>query len=703
MAEGHDGCLRRGMRDRHIVIVGGGLAGLSVGCYARAAGFRTTILEHNLALGGVCTAWTRGAYTIDGCIHWLTGGSFDRVYEELGILPTVQRRGIDTFVTMRDLGSGRELRVTRDLDALARDFERLGPDDAGAIRSIVEAARAIATLPASLDAPELSTLRDTLARLWEVKGDLGVLMRFRKPLNAWVAEHIKSPALAAALLSLMPPEAPAIALPGFLGYLEHGTLSRPVGGTAAFRDALIATYERLGGVAQLHATVDEILVRGDRAYGVRLADGTIVEADVVVSTASSPETVFRLLGGRYGAKELRKRLAEWKLFDPIVMASFGVKVPLAEVPSLWSIEGFEPIDVGGVTDSRMTVRVCNDDPSFAPPGHAVVQVIARTDYDWWASRGTRYGAEKAAIAKRLLKPLEKLFPGIGAAVEVTDVVTPLTYWNAARSWRGAYEGWLPNAAGLFGHVERTLPGLEGLYLAGQWIEPGGGVPTALASGRKTAQAICAAEGRPFVGFPALKVAPPSTPTRVERGRPVLVLFATREGQTRRIAEHVAATLRARGFEPEVRDARTDAPDTLEPYGAAVVAGSVHVQRHERELVAFVRKHRHALEQMPTAFLSVSLAEAGAEDTAGRPGDREVARAATEGLVRDFFEETGWRADRATPVAGLLAYSQYAAPKRLVMWLIARANHAATDMSKDHEYTDWAALDRFVDGFVSPEI
>lgn len=45
------------MSDKHLVIVGCGLAGLSAGCYARRNGFRTTIIEHNLALGGVCTAW----------------------------------------------------------------------------------------------------------------------------------------------------------------------------------------------------------------------------------------------------------------------------------------------------------------------------------------------------------------------------------------------------------------------------------------------------------------------------------------------------------------------------------------------------------------------------------------------------------------------------------------------------------------------
>ena len=73
-----------------LIVIGGGLAGLSAGCYARASGFDVTLLEHNVALGGECTAWQRGPYLVDGCIHWLTGGPFDELYEELGILPTVK-------------------------------------------------------------------------------------------------------------------------------------------------------------------------------------------------------------------------------------------------------------------------------------------------------------------------------------------------------------------------------------------------------------------------------------------------------------------------------------------------------------------------------------------------------------------------------------------------------------------------------------
>jgi phytoene dehydrogenase-like protein len=121
-----------------------------------------------------------------------------------------------------------------------------------------------------------------------------------------------------------------------------------------------------------------------------------------------------------------------------------------------------------------------------------------TDYEWWATRGTRYGAEKDAAADAAMTLLEPHFPGLRSAVRMIDVATPLTYWSMARSWRGAYEGWMPSADAFFGHVKKKLSGLEGFYMAGQWVEPGGGVPTAVMSGRQVIQLVCDDERRPFV-------------------------------------------------------------------------------------------------------------------------------------------------------------------------------------------------------------
>ncbi len=496
------------MSERRLIIIGGGLAGLSAGCYAQRSGFRTTIVEHNLALGGVCNAWQRGPYLVDGCIHWLTGGAFRQVYEELEILPAVKLRVLDTWATYRDHSTGFEVAFTRDLDELVRRLTEAAPEDREEIARLREGARALAAMHPSMDAPELGGTADMLRTLWESRGALGPLVHFRKPVGKWAEDYLKSPQLRRMFTRLMPETTPAFFLLMVLGYLEQGHLSRPVGGTAAFRDALVKTYESLGGEALVHSTVDEIVVRGDRARGVRLANGSMLDGDYVLSTASGPETVLRLLGGRFEGAEMEERLARWKLFDPIVLASFGVSAPLADAPSLLIIDRVPPFQVGGRSDDSLTVRVCNDDPCFAPEGHTVIQALVPTGYEWWATRGSRYQDEKDALAERLISVLVPHFPDMDGRVVMTDIATPLTYWHMARSWRGAFEGWMPSAEAMLSHVKKTLPGLERFYMAGQWVEPGGGVPTAVMSGRQAAQLICKAEGQVFVaGGEAVAVRP----------------------------------------------------------------------------------------------------------------------------------------------------------------------------------------------------
>jgi phytoene dehydrogenase-like protein len=228
-----------------------------------------------------------------------------------------------------------------------------------------------------------------------------------------------------------------------------------------------------------------------------LADGTILPADFVISTSSTPETVLRLLASRYGAEDTRRRLEQWKLFDPIVLVSYGVAKDLRGVPPTLLLDGVGPFQVGGFLNELLYLRIYNDDPAFAPAGHTVVQAMLKTNYDWWATRGSAYNAAKDIIAEETLMRLDPHLPDISASVRLVDVATPLTYWNMARSWRGAYEGWLPRSESFLGHVQKKLPNLEGLYLAGQWVEPGGGVPTAILSGRHAVQLLCADVDRTF--------------------------------------------------------------------------------------------------------------------------------------------------------------------------------------------------------------
>jgi len=179
-------------------------------------------------------------------------------------------------------------------------------------------------------------------------------------------------------------------------------------------------------------------------------------------------------------------------------------------------------------------------------------------------------------------------------------------------------------------------------------------------------------------------------------KPVAVFYATREGHTRRIAEHVAATLRQRGLDAVVGDVRARRA-VLAPgsYAGIVVAASVHAGRHEAEMIRFVKEHRAEIEGVPNAFISVTLSEAGAERSAATPAEHAKFVSSVQDVIDRFVDETGWRPKHVKPVAGALLYTRYNFLIRLVMKRIARSEGGSTDTSRDHEYTDWPALDRFV--------
>jgi len=173
-----------------------------------------------------------------------------------------------------------------------------------------------------------------------------------------------------------------------------------------------------------------------------------------------------------------------------------------------------------------------------------------------------------------------------------------------------------------------------------------------------------------------------------------IFYATREGQTRRIATRIADDLRLRGAEVDVFDVRTCGPIDLSNYSTACVAASVHVGHHEREMIAFVKRHREDLERLSAAFVSVTLSEATAEDPKRTEAERRQAAADTQRMIDVFAEETGWHPDRTLAAAGGLAYSKYNIFVRFIMTRIARKAGAPTDTSHDYEFTNWAAVDRF---------
>jgi menaquinone-dependent protoporphyrinogen oxidase len=178
-----------------------------------------------------------------------------------------------------------------------------------------------------------------------------------------------------------------------------------------------------------------------------------------------------------------------------------------------------------------------------------------------------------------------------------------------------------------------------------------------------------------------------------------IFYATREGQTRRIAERIAADLRERDFGVELHNV-VDCPVgmDLRRFAGLILAASTHVGEHEAEMVTFVKHHLSQLETIPAAFLSVSLTAAGAERSDATPEERIRFSADLQKILDRFSEETGWLPQYVRPVAGALMYSKYNFLVKLVLRRIAKKAHAGTDTSRDYEYTDWEGLDHFATEF-----
>jgi menaquinone-dependent protoporphyrinogen oxidase len=166
---------------------------------------------------------------------------------------------------------------------------------------------------------------------------------------------------------------------------------------------------------------------------------------------------------------------------------------------------------------------------------------------------------------------------------------------------------------------------------------------------------------------------------------ILLLYATTEGQAALIAERIAHVLRDKGHNVELLPADATQP-ILDPsaYDGVVIGASIHYGHHPAYLHKLISRHREVLAARPCAFFSVSL-------SAGGPRPK---LAAAQRYLDKFMRKTGWQPQLTISFAGALKYSVYGPIKRRVMIVFMTLGGGETDTSRDYEYTDWDAVERF---------
>jgi phytoene dehydrogenase-like protein len=434
----------------------------------------------------------------------------NHVWQELGALNgrDIVNHDECLCVESRD---GRALHLYTNADRLEQHLRELAPTDAAMAHSLCEAIRrcAVLELPpfqsASLDeavhvAAALPSLARWYARTWQ-------------ELSAGFSDHFVRDALRG-FGDL--PDLPALGGMMPLAWMHARDAGYRIGGSLALAEAIEARYRELGGEISYGARVDRILVRGGHAVGVHLRNGGERLADYVISCADGHATIFELLEGRFVDDEIRRRYTPAAIFRPLVQVSLGVAADFAGRPRAMSFPIPTPVPIAGEVREQLTVTHYAFDPTLAPAGKTALAVLLETDYDWWETLARdphAYATEKQHIAESVQSILKKRFGALLDQVEEVDVATPLTWEWHTGNWRGSYEGWLPTrsamARSIFGGMRRSLPGLDGFWMVGQWVVPGGGLPGVAPAARALIEQLCKQDRRPFVTTVA--AAPARTP------------------------------------------------------------------------------------------------------------------------------------------------------------------------------------------------
>ena len=488
---------------KKVVIIGGGIAGLCTAVYALKCGYEVEVLEMHDMAGGLAMSWSRGAYTFETCLHWLVGsspnGDLHAQWQEIFDIDRLTFIDPEEFVRIATEG-GDHLTIYTNVDRLEAELLDHAPQDAAAIRDFTHSVRTLGKFrmldpSGGLADKWLNMVRDI--PVFPLLGKLGRLS------GRQYGSRFSDPLLRSFFSNGDIGKMSAIAMVLSLAWMNIGNAGYCIGGSQAIIRLIEEKIAGLGGTVRFKAKVERILVENDTAVGVQLAGGETVKADWVISAADGHATIFDMLGGKYVDSAIQNAYEQRELFASYLQVSFGIARDLRDQPPMLSLLLNAPMQVDPATEQgNLSFRFFHFDPTFAPPGKTAVTCLLSTrNFAYWDDLRRRnihhYRDEKQRVAEQVITVLEKIVPGVRNAIEVVDVSTPATVARYTGNWQGTMEGWLVGPGQSFRPFPNTLPGLRQFMMAGQWVMPGGGLPSGPMTARPCVKAICRHDHVPF--------------------------------------------------------------------------------------------------------------------------------------------------------------------------------------------------------------
>ncbi len=493
---------------KSVVIVGAGISGLTAGCYAQMSGFETTVYEANDFPGGLCSSWERNGYIFDTSMRHLTGssgGPLNKLWRELGVVPKFSFYYHNPALHFESMG--KSLSFTNNRKKLLTDMLAISPEDTKIIHEFIDLIFGHdLTNATTLNPFEMQSAVDKIKALPFVLRLMPNYFKYKSESVQQFALKFNHPFLREAVRFFIDtpgwpmPRFPLALMSGFMksSVAEAGT---PIGGSHKVVRHIAEMFEKLGGVIKYNSKVTDLIVEDGKAKGIVLSDNEEKMADFVFWTADGHSLIFDILNGNFMDENIRKMYFSWKTVKPVLQVMIGVNRDLSEEPTRLLFQPDEPIKFAGEEHKWLNVIHQGFDKNLAPAGKTTVEVLYDTDYEYWkllSKHPEDYVDEKQRIADYTLAQLEKRWPGFAGQVEVIDIATPATYARYTGNWKASPDGWYITVENwMENHPLRTLPGLHGLYLAGQWTAPFTGALIAALSGRQIVQMLCKKEGKKF--------------------------------------------------------------------------------------------------------------------------------------------------------------------------------------------------------------
>ena len=492
---------------KKIVIIGGGIAGLSAGIFAQKNGFESVILEKHNISGGECTGWDRNGYHIDGCIHWLVGTKENtpmyNLWKNLGALEDVDIYHPDTFLSFYHKDD--VVHIYRDIEKLKSSWIKISPKDKDFIEEFCNDLLKLDSFEIDAEKPmDLMSLKEKIKKILSMKDAGMILKKYGKMNLKEFSEKFKHPAFKELFATFAPGKYSAAFLFFALATFTKGESSIPMGGSKAMALRMEKKYLNLGGkIFNNHEVVDVKIDKKSVDY-IICKNGKSFKADYYIAACDANVLFKRLLKGNYNDKayEMRFNNSEDYPLASNVYVGIGYEDEIKNLPRSFKF-AIRPFKINQNMVEHLLINHYSYEPDFAPDGHSVLTCAINQyddDYDYWkklSADSKRYKSEKNRIGNEVINALVEKFPHMSGKLKLLDVVSPITYEKYCNAYRGSFMAFFPTFDGKMMAHTGKIKGLDNLLLSGQWLQPPGGLPIAAITGKDSIMRICKLEKRVF--------------------------------------------------------------------------------------------------------------------------------------------------------------------------------------------------------------